>query len=87
MNTQKGKDRFKNFQILLNSGCSSTIVMVRIIKKLHPKEDTVVQWHMQAGSITTNLKVNIDFTLTELSATKIVTWNYHVVTSLRADMI
>ena len=27
MNTRKGKEKFKNFQILLNSGCSSTIVM------------------------------------------------------------
>ena len=33
---------------------------------------------MQAGSSTTNLKVKIDFTLPELSATKIVTWNFHV---------
>ena len=33
---------------------------------------------MQAGIITTNLKVNIDFTLPELSATKIVTWKHHI---------
>ena len=37
-----------------------------------------MKWHTQAGSITTNLKLNIDFTLPELSATKIVTWNCHV---------
>ena len=34
-----------------------------------------MQLHTQAGNITTNLKVKIDFTLTELSATKTVTWN------------
>ena len=28
MNTQKGGVKFKNFRILLDSGCSSTIVMV-----------------------------------------------------------
>ena len=28
-----------------------------------------MQWHTQAGNITTNIKVEIDFTLTELSAT------------------
>ena len=44
-------------------------------KKLTPKEDDVMQWHTQAGSITTNLKVKIKFILTELSATKIVTWD------------
>ena len=33
MNTRKGKSRFKNFQILLDSGCSSTVILVRRIKK------------------------------------------------------
>ena len=33
---------------------------------------------MQAGNINTNLKVNIYFTLPDLSAMKIVTWNVHV---------
>ena len=31
MNTRKGKEKFNKFQILFNSGCSSTIVMVRLI--------------------------------------------------------
>ena len=30
MNTRKSKERFKNFRILLDSGCSSTIVMERL---------------------------------------------------------
>ena len=47
-------------------------------KKLTPKEDNVMQWHTQAGKITTNLEVTVDFTLPELSATKIVAWNFHV---------
>ena len=33
MNTRKGRAKFKNFQILLDSGCSSNILMVRLIKK------------------------------------------------------
>ena len=33
---------------------------------------------MQAGKITINRKVNIDFTLTGLSATETVKWNCHV---------
>ena len=32
MNTWKGKAKLKNFRILLDSGCSSKIVMVRLIK-------------------------------------------------------
>ena len=37
-----------------------------------------MQWHTQAGSININLKVNIYFTLPELSATEIMGWNCHV---------
>ena len=33
---------------------------------------------MQTGNITTNLKVKINFNLLELSATNILTCNYHV---------
>ena len=36
-----------------------------------------MQCHTQAGSITTTLKVKIDFALLKLSATKIVTWYFH----------
>ena len=38
----------------------------------------MIQWHTQAGNITTNIKVEIDFTLTKISATNIITWNFHV---------
>ena len=37
-----------------------------------------MQWNTQAGNITTNLKVKVDFTLPALSATNVVTWNCHV---------
>ena len=37
-----------------------------------------MQWHTQAGIITTNIKVKIDFTLTELSAKNIMTWDFYV---------
>ena len=89
MNTRKGKAKFKIFRILLDSGCSSTIVMGGIIQKLGPEEDTPMQWNRQAGSNTTHLKVKIDFTLPALSATNVVTWNFHVDDSNkgRYDMI
>ena len=49
----------------------------------------MTQWHTQAGSITTNIKVKIDFALPKISTTKIVTWNQHVNVSAkgRYDMI
>ena len=45
--------------------------------------------HMQVVSITTNIKVKIHFILPGLSATKQLTWNFHVDDSTRGryDMI
>ena len=59
MNTRKGKAKFKNSRIILDSGCSYTIVMRRLVHKIIPGRDAVMQWQTQAGNITTNLKVNI----------------------------
>ena len=38
----------------------------------------MLKWQTQTGSITTNLKVKVDFTLLALSTTNIVTWKCHV---------
>ena len=48
-----------------------------------------MQWHTKAGSINTNLKVDVDFTLPELSAMNVITWKFHVDDSAkgRYDMI
>ena len=45
MNTRKSKSKFKNFRILLDNGCSSTIVMVRLVEKNSPKKDAAMQWN------------------------------------------
>ena len=37
INTRKVKEKFKKFRILLDSGCSSTIVMVRLVLKNSPR--------------------------------------------------
>ena len=87
MNTHKGKAKLKNFLILLDSGFSSTIVIIKLIKKLKPKEDTVIRLHKQAVNITTNIRLNIEITLPEFSATRIVTWSFMRMTPLRAGMI
>ena len=89
MNTIKGKDKLKKFPILLDSGCSSKIVTGRIIKKLRPEKDAPMKRNTQDGEITTNLKVQIDFTLPALSAMNVLMWNFYVDDSNkgRYDMI
>ena len=44
INTRKGRAKFKNFQILLNGGCSSTIVMRMLVQNICPEKDDVMQW-------------------------------------------
>ena len=38
MNKQKGRVIFKNFLILLDIGCSSVIIKIRLIENLNPKK-------------------------------------------------
>ena len=45
--------------------------MIRLITKLNPKIDNVLQCHMQAGDISTNLDVKIYFNLPVFSATEL----------------
>ena len=52
--------------------------MGRLVEKLHTKKDDVMQWHMQAGNIITNIKAEVDFTLSELITTNVMAWEFHV---------
>ena len=75
---KKGKARFKNFRIIFDSGCSNTIVMGRPVEINIPKKYYVMQCHTEVGNITTNLKVEVEFTLPEISVTNFMACKYHV---------
>ena len=57
--------------------------MGKLVGKLNPERDFVMQWHTKAGNITNNLKVKVDFTLPALSTINVVTWNCHVEESVK----
>ena len=78
MSTRQGKAKFKNFCVLLESGCSFMILMGRLTKKVGLEKYSMMQWNTQAVNITTNLKVNIYSTLPILRVTNVVTWNCNV---------
>ena len=73
MNSGRGKVKFKKFQILLDSGYSSTIAIGRLFEKLFLENDAVMQWHTQAINITSNFKFKVFFALPALIATNFVT--------------
>ena len=89
MNTRKGRANFKNFQIILDSGCSSKVVMGRLVGKLNPDKDAVIQLNTQALNITSNYKVKLYFALPVLNAMNSVMWKFHVDDSAKSryDMI
>ena len=89
MNTRSGRANFKSFQIMLDSGSSSTIVMGKLTSKLKLKESEKTMWETQAGKFTTSNKVNVNFCLSEFSVTKMVMWKFHVeeFTKSRYNMI
>ena len=64
MNPKKDGETFENLRILLDSECSSTIVMIRLMRNFIPETYAVIKWHTQAGYIATNLKVKMYFFLT-----------------------
>ena len=78
MNVRKGRAKFKNFHVFLDSGCSSTIVMGIMVKKLGLEEDTPMQWNTQAGNVTNNLNVKIYITIPAFSAINFMMCNCHV---------
>ena len=68
--TRRVRVKYKIFQILLDIGCSSTIIIRRLTMKLKTKKYPMMQYHTQVGNLITNHKVKIYFTLPEFSATK-----------------
>ena len=75
---RKGRAKFKNFQIIFDSGFSPTILTRRLVEKLSLEKDALMQWYTQDGNITTHIKNKVDFTLPALSMKNVAMWKYHV---------
>ena len=65
MNTHRVKAQLKNFWIWWDSRCRYMVEMTRLIKNIKPKEGAVIQWKIQVGNNSADLKVKLDLTLTE----------------------
>ena len=78
MNIHRIKLKLRNFQILLEIGISSTIMMNNLRSKLKRKKSSTTMWKTQGGNVTTNEMVTVEFCLPVFNATKIVTWEFHV---------
>ena len=76
MNVCLGIPGYRIFRILLDSGCSSVVVNGQMTQTLRNKYTpaTSTEWSTQGGNFTAILMANIEFSLPDLSATKIMTW-------------
>ena len=70
MKTHSRKAKFKNFEIILDSGIISTILMGSLTSKLKNKSSATTTQVTQAGSFTISNMSNIDFCLPKFIATK-----------------
>ena len=77
--TSKGKDgKFKLAKVLLDTGCTTSIVNQDLVKKLTWNKGPKIRWKTTAGYFQTGNKVTIDFTLPELWEKREVKSSVHV---------
>ena len=90
MNGRLGKAKYCTLRILLESGASYSIVIGKHTQKLRHKNTQLIKWITQGGDFLTTYLKNVELVLSELDATKSVTWSFHVDDSRkisRYDMI
>ena len=61
MNTHSGREEFRNFRIILDSGISSTIVIGKLMSKIKQKKLERATWENQVRKFLTSKKMNSDF--------------------------
>jgi len=79
--TSLGLPKPKDFIVLLDSRASGSVISSEITKKLRIVKGPKCVWNTAAGPMETNLKTKVQFMLPELSETKLIEWNMHIVNS------
>ena len=87
-NSRQGKPKPVTLRALLNSGGGGTLVTAEFAKKLRARRSNTQQvWTTPSGSMTTNSKVQTQFTIPELHDNRVIEWDVHVTKSLGAHDI
>ena len=67
-----------SIRVLLDSGASASLINEKWVKRLRVRDKSTTKWRTAAGPIETTSKCRIQFSLPELSPTRLVTWPVHV---------
>ena len=81
LNTRLGKTKakhFKDLRVLLDSGCSGTMVNKNFLKKLRTKSAKEQSWTTKSGTFTTSGKCKVSFSFPEFDANREIEWDVHV---------
>jgi hypothetical protein len=78
INTRLGKERLKRISVLLCGGASSSVISHNVVDKLQIKPDQATVWNTAAGKMSTHGKIQVTFTLPELSPSASVDTTVHV---------
>jgi Retroviral aspartyl protease len=65
-------------RILLDSGCTATLINQNLVTTLKTTKDNRTKWTTKAGKFSTHSKCEITFTLPALQKHRQVTWNCYV---------
>ena len=90
MRTEHGKEPNPiSLKILLDSGASALLIKGQLVEKLTVTSDQTTRWSTAAGPLNTTERCDIQFSLPELSPTRLVKWSVHVdaTNKLPYDMI
>ena len=90
LQTNLGKTKTTGIKILFDSaGSTKTHIKRDCIKKLRLHKDTAATWSTAAGTVSTNEKCKVLFSLPEFSPSKVIEWEMHVGTleNVHYDMI
>jgi len=79
--TSLGLPKPKNYVVLLDSGASANVISSKITRKLRIVEGLRCVWNTAAGPMATKYKTKVQFMLPELSETKLIKWNMHIMDS------
>jgi len=87
--TSLGLPKPKDCTVLLDSGASGSVVSKQIVKRLRLTKESKCIWNTAAGPMETSQKPKLQFMLPELSETKLIEWEMHVVesTTMNYDII
>ena len=81
LNLRRGKTKashMQELQVLLDSGCSGTMINKKFLKKHKIKTSSAQSWATKSGTFETAGKAKVVFTLPEFHEHKEIEWDVHV---------